>query len=158
MNSRIVLNTGPIIALGKIGAFDLIRRLPFDFITPTQVQTEITVGSALGYAVAVPSWVKVVSINEPPSRLALLNLDAGEAAVIETALRLGISLVCIDELKGRRAASASGLNVLGSLGLLGKAKELGLIDSIRPFVQRAQEKGIYYDEGLVARFLKEFEE
>ncbi len=55
MNKRIVVNTGPIIAFGKIGVFDLIRQLPFDFITPIQVQTEITIGSGLGYSVEVPS-------------------------------------------------------------------------------------------------------
>ncbi|MGB7209889.1 MAG: DUF3368 domain-containing protein [Pyrinomonadaceae bacterium] len=158
MNKRIVVNTGPIIAFGKIGVFDLIRQLPFDFITPIQVQTEITIGSGLGYSVEVPSWIEIVTLAEPTSRLVLANLDAGEAAVIEVALQLDISVVCIDELKGRRAAIALGLNVVGSLGVLGKAKKLGLINSVRPLVEKAQESGVYYDEALVERFFREIDE
>ncbi len=88
----------------------------------------------------------------------MANLDAGEAAVIEVALQLDISVVCIDELKGRRAAIALGLNVVGSLGVLGKAKKLGLINSVRPLVEKAQESGVYYDEALVERFFREIDE
>ena len=154
MNRRIVLNTGPLISFGKIAAFDLLRKLPFDLITTAQVQTEITIGTTLGYPVKVPSWIDVVTLTEPPSRFALANLDAGEASVIEAAIQLDIPLVCIDELKGRRAAVASGLQVIGSLGILGKAKKLGFIESVRPFVQKAQENGIYYDEALIDRFLR----
>ena len=88
----------------------------------------------------------------------MANLDAGEAAVIEVALQLDISVVCIDELKGRRAAIALGLNVGGSLGVLGKAKKLGLINSVRPLVEKAQESGVYHDEALVERFFREIDE
>lgn len=154
MNKPIVLNTGPLIAFGKIGVLDLLRQLPFDFKTTDQVLAEITAGAALGYPVGVPKWVEVVSTAQPPSRLVLANLDAGEASVIESALQRNISDVCIDELKGRRAAIASGLPVTGSLGLLGKPKNLRLIDAVRPLVEKAQNEGIYYHPALIARFLK----
>ena len=40
-------------------------------------------------------------------------------------LEQAIRDVCIDEWRGRRAAAAIGLQVTGSLGLLGRAKSLG---------------------------------
>ena len=64
----------------------------------------------------------------------------------------------IDELKGRRAAAASGLNIIGSLGLIGKAKKLGIISLVRPIVERAQASGIYYDTRLLESFLKGLDE
>jgi len=158
MNNRIVLNTGPIIAFGKIDAFELIKELPFHFVTPSQVQTEIGIGASLGYPVVIPSWIEVIRLVNPPSRLALANLDAGEAAVIEAALQLEIPIVCIDELKGRRAALASGLAVVGSLGILGKVKSLGLVASLQPLIKKAQDNGIYYDPKLVERFLRDVDE
>jgi len=153
MNKKIVVNTSPLIAWEKMQAFDLIGKLPYDFICPPQVQTEILAGAAKGYSVRLPAWIKIQSLKSPISPLALANLDAGEAAVIELALEQNISLVCLDEIKGRRAALASGLQTVGSLGLIGKAKTLGLISEIRPLVEKAQKSGIYYDVKLLENFL-----
>jgi predicted nucleic acid-binding protein len=153
MNKKIVVNTSPLIAWGKMQAFDFIGKLPYEFLCPAQVQAEISAGAEKGYSVVLPSWIRVLSLNTPLTPFALANLDAGEAAVIELALEQNIPLVCLDEIKGRRAALASGLQVVGSLGLLGKSKIAGLISEARPFVEKAQMSGIYYDEKLVESFL-----
>ena len=153
MDKRIVVNTSPLIAWGKMRAFDFIGKLPYEFLCPAQVRAEISAGAEKGYPVVLPSWIKVLSLSASLTPLALANLDVGEAAVIELALEQKISLVCLDEIKGRRAASASGLRVVGSLGLLGKSKIAGLISEVRPFVREAQMSGIYYDEKLVEGFL-----
>lgn len=153
MNKKIVVNISPLIAWEKMQALDLVGKLPFDFICPPQVQAEILAGAAKGYSVSFPSWLKVVRLAVPLTPLALANLDAGEAAVIELALEQNISLVCLDEIKGRRAALASGLQIIGSLGLLGKIKTLGLVSEIRSLVEKAQDSGIYYDTKLVGEFL-----
>ena len=102
--------------------------------------------------------LKIETLKFPLSSLAIAALDAGEAAVIQLALEQNIETVCIDELKGRRAANAVGLNVVGSLGLLGKAKTCGLISEIKPFLQKATSAGIYYDEKLIEKFLQSFGE
>ena len=134
-------------------ALNLIGNLPFDFICPPQVQAEILAGAGKGFSVSFPPWLKVVPLALPLTQLALANLDAGEAAVIELALEQNISLVCLDEIKGRRAALASSLQIIGSLGLLGKTKTLGFVSEIRPFIEKAQDSGIYYDTKLVGEFL-----
>ena len=139
-------------------ALALIEKLPFDFICPSQVQTEILAGAAKGHPVNFPTWIKVLSLETPLSALALASLDAGEAAVIELALEQNIPLVCLDEIKGRRAAAASGLQVVGSLGILGKAKTLGLVSALCPLVEMAQTSSIYYDSNLVEKFLESFGE
>lgn len=158
MNKRIVVNTSPLIAWEKMRALEIIEKLPFDFICPAQVQAEILNGAAKGYSVNFPSWIKILTLKTPLSALTLANLDAGEAAVIELALEQNIPQVCLDEIKGRRAAIASGLQVVGSLGILGRAKILGFVSKIRPLIERAQNSGIYYDSKLVEKFLKSFGE
>ncbi len=87
MNRRIVLNTGPLIALGKVPAFELIRRLQIDFFTTEQVASEISIGIEMGYSVDMPAWIKVLQLSYTTSILTLANLDLGEASVIEAALQ-----------------------------------------------------------------------
>ncbi|SRR6266508_1765438 len=154
MSKRIAINTGPLIALGKMQALDVIAQLPYEFICPAQVEAEIIDGVALGYPVALPAWVNVLSLQTPLTPVTSLALDDGEAAVIQLALEQRLMRVCIDELKGRRAALSVGLQVVGSLGLLGRAKTEGLISAARPFIEQAQQGSIYYDASLIAAFLQ----
>ena len=106
MPNRIVINTGPMIALGKMDVFDVIAQLPFELLCPQQVKIEIELGAAKGYAVTVPDWVNILLLATPLSPLILAGLDRGEAEVIQLALEQNIGLVCIDERKGRQAAAA----------------------------------------------------
>jgi hypothetical protein len=45
---RLVVNTGPLIALGRVDAFDIISRLPVIFIIPKEVADEIEAGARAG--------------------------------------------------------------------------------------------------------------
>lgn len=154
MTDRIVTNTSPLLAFAKMQAFSIIGKLPFEFVCPTEVETEILVGANQGYETEIPEWLKVLHLSSAISPLAIASLDVGEAAVIQLALEQNIKTVCIDERKGRSAALAVGLKVVGSLGLLGKAKTLGLISEIKPFIEKAKIGGIFYDEKLIENFLK----
>lgn len=109
MSERIVINSSPLIALGKMQAFDFIAQLPCEFFCPAQFEAEILNGAARGYSVAIPSWVEAIPLQSPLTPFASIALDDGEAALIQLALEQRISRVCIDELKGRRAALAVGL-------------------------------------------------
>jgi predicted nucleic acid-binding protein len=158
MVESIVINTSPLIALGQMQLFDVAAQMPFRFVCPSEVAAEIASGQAKGYAVSLPKWLEVLSLDAPLSPLAAATLDAGEAAVIQLALEQNIKIVCIDDLKGRRAAVAVGLQVVGSLGLIGKAKTLGLINSARPYIEQARSAGIYYHLKLVEAFLESLDE
>jgi predicted nucleic acid-binding protein len=158
MNKTIVINTSPLIALAHMQAFSIVLQLPFDFVCPEEVAQEILAGLQKGHPVSLPPEVNVQKIAQPISPLALAALDSGEAAVIQLALEQQIETVCIDEIKGRRAALSVGLKVVGSLGLLGSAKTQGLISEIRPLIDRAKQAGIFYDDNLVNSFLSSFGE
>jgi predicted nucleic acid-binding protein len=59
------------------------------------------------------------------------NLGNGEASSIALALEFDKSLLIIDEKKGRIIASDLGIEIIGSLGVLIKAKEKGVIKTVR---------------------------
>jgi predicted nucleic acid-binding protein len=153
MADRIVINTGPLIALARMDALDVAAGLPFEFICPLEVKDELDDGVAQGHAVIAPSWLTVAPLSAPLSPVSVAGLDRGEAAVIQLALEQGVPRVCIDETKGRRAASAIGLSVIGSLGLMSRAKVLGLIPALRPLVAKAMQGGVFYHPDLVKQVL-----
>jgi len=150
----IVVNTGPLIALARIGALTMIGELPYDFLCPAEVRAELDVGVALGHPGVEPPWLYVCPALRL-SPLACFALDSGEAAVIQLALDRGIARVCIDEWKGRKAALAVGLKVFGVLGLLGRAKAIGLTRAVRPWIEKALQEGIRYHPALVQKVLEE---
>ncbi len=158
MIEKIVTNTSPLLAFSKMQVFEIIGKLPFEFICPAEVESEILVGAKQGYDVEIPDWLKVENLQSNLSPIAVASLDIGEAAVIQLAIEQNIETVCIDELKGRRAALAVGLKIVGSLGLLGKSKTLGIINEIKPYIEKAKDNGIFYDENLIRVFLKSFGE
>lgn len=153
MKAQIVINASPLIAFARMGALDIIGQLPFDFVCPQQVKDELDEGAARGYVAIAPAWLRVMPLSSPMSPLILASLDSGEAAVIQLALEQSVIQVCLDELKGRRAASAAGLRVIGSLGMIIRAKTLGLISEARPLIEKAMSEGIFYHPNLVQQVL-----
>lgn len=155
MAERIVINTGPLIALAKAEALGVAARLPLEFICPPQVHEELAAGVRAGHIGVEPEWLHVVELSAPLPALALAAIDLGEAAVIQLGVEQGIAWVCMDDWKGRRAALAVGLNVTGTLGLLMKAKSLEIIPAIRPFVDRLLKEGGWFNPELVRRVLEQ---
>src|SRR5215472_6080454 len=108
MPDRIVLDAGPIIALARADALDLLGRLPFEFVAPAQVRAELDEGVRRGHPPVEASSIQFLRLAGAPEPLAIAELGAGEAAVIQLAIEQAIALVAIDERKGRRAARAGG--------------------------------------------------
>jgi predicted nucleic acid-binding protein len=92
-----------------------------------------------------------------PSAL-LRELDLGEASVIHNAQLNGIHTVAIDEKAGRRLARINGLKVTGSLGILLKAKQHGLITNLSDCITRMRQHGIWISTDLVTLSLHQANE
>jgi predicted nucleic acid-binding protein len=76
------------------------------------------------WALAVPSWVRVVA----PAQVDLnVDLGAGEREAIALAHELG-ALLLIDERKGKETAAEIGIRTAGTLAVLEEAATLGLVD------------------------------
>ena len=95
-------------------------------------------------------------IDDPvaePRQMAHALLDAGERSAIAAALTLGAA-VLVDEKRGRAVAAQLGLHVLGTLGLLVRARDAGLIDKVRPLAEALLHGGYHLGRPLVEHTLE----
>ena len=56
MIERIVSNTSPLLALTKMRTLDAVGKLPYQFICPAEVETEIRDGAKQGYQIEIPAF------------------------------------------------------------------------------------------------------
>lgn len=127
----VVSDTTPLRYLAVLGQLELLPRLFGEVHCPLLVIREClhprSPQSLQTWAKCPPPWLAVTSIDDVALDLQQ-TLDAGEAAAITLAMRLGASLLLIDEQKGRRSARARGLATAGTLNILAQAGTRGWID------------------------------
>lgn len=145
-------NTTPFIALSAIGRLDLMQSL----FGSVYVVDDVVDECAHGGLISVPDlrrldWIKVVPSHPAPVASILLELDRGERHTISTALKMNADRTIIDEKIGRNIAEYLGLKVTGTLGILLKAKSIGLIPSFSVAVNLMVERGIRYNPNLIAK-------
>jgi predicted nucleic acid-binding protein len=79
----------------------------------------------------------------------LVDLDRGEAEVLALALEQQADLVILDERLARHHARRLGLPLTGTLGVLLRAKQQGLVPSVRILVDELQRSGIWLSARVV---------
>lgn len=76
-------------------------------------------------------WAVVKSAGSSLQRIVLPDLGAGEREALAVALELPGSLAVLDDGLARRFARLLGVRHTGTLGILLRAKERGLVSAIR---------------------------
>lgn len=90
-----------------------------------------------------------------PPVLAAWDLGAGETQVIALGTTVSGCRAVLDDLQARRCARAMELRVIGTLGLVGRAKRLGKIAQARPHLERLLQAGLYATDSLIEQVLRE---
>jgi predicted nucleic acid-binding protein len=128
---KAVINATPLIALALLDRLDLLRQMFDEIIVPLGVYQEVVLqgaGKPGASALAATSWLNVVSVGTSVSiEPLLLGLDAGELEVLLLAQQIKPDWVVIDERLARSVASALGLPVKGTLGIMLAAVLAGLL-------------------------------
>jgi len=159
----LVADSGPLIALARLDLLALPSRLFAEVLVTGTVWQEVMReprpmeqlrlqaalhGNSLQLVDGPPSW---------PAGHPLPVLDAGELSAIVLAGARGAT-VLLDERRGRAAATALGLPVLGTLGLLVRARDAGLVARIRPLTTALMASGYFLAPALVDRLLADIGE
>ena len=152
-------NTTPFIALASIGRLDLLPQLFGKIYVAEAVISEC----AAGGRIVVPDlrdleWIVPVADEQDVSIPVLFDLDQGEKQTILLAKKNVSDKVIIDERVGRQVAEYLGLNITGTLGVLIKAKDIGLIPSFYDAAMDMQQQGVRYNKKLIVRLAAHIEE
>lgn len=154
----IVADSSPLIALARVNHLELLQKMAKTVFVPPAVWSEITIerpDAPGARELAGSSWIKVQSATQRDANPATTELDAGEAEAIALALELPGAVLLVDDLRARRVASQLQLAVIGTVGLLLRARKAALVPALRPILSQLQQCGIYLRPGLIQAALRE---
>ena len=156
----VVANTTPLIGMASIQRFDLLHHLFGAVHIAQAVYDEIVQAGDLKQIavreVSTSTWLKTVSVGDRLAVDVLLDeLDLGEAETIVLAREVNADWVIMDEKKGRQKLAQLGLSKIGTLGILLKAKQVGLLTHIKPELERLQEHGFSLSQLVIDTVLQQ---
>jgi predicted nucleic acid-binding protein len=99
-------------------------------------------------------WLEVVPLQDPGRADLIADLERGEAEVLALAQERNADLVIIDERLARRHANRLGMRLTGTLGMLLKAKQLGMIEAVAPVIDQLRQGGIRLGDDVVTEVLR----
>ncbi|MCC6579865.1 MAG: DUF3368 domain-containing protein [Phycisphaeraceae bacterium] len=150
-----VVNASPVILLARVGRLDLLERQCARLLLPAEVAQEIRAGSSSDPArLAIDKgWAERIPMGPPNPSVLEWGLGAGETSVITVALRQDSALAVLDDRLARTAARSHGVSVIGTLGVVLRAKRAGLIAQAAPLLTELQRSGLYIRRDLMAEAL-----
>ncbi|MBO1346543.1 MAG: DUF3368 domain-containing protein [Hormoscilla sp. GUM202] len=160
-NAAIIADSSPLISLAIIEQLELLPQLYQRILLPPAVWDEVTVlGAGLPGAQAVrqAQWIEIQAplptILEPISLL----VDRGEAEAIALAQSIPNSIVLLDDIQARRLVEHLKIPRIGTLGILRRAKNAGLITEVKVYIEQLLANGIYIKSSLVEAVLRDLGE
>jgi len=155
----VVSDSSPLITLARAGQLDLLRQLFGRVHIAEDVRREVVVlgvGRPAAEAVRKAEWIESHPMRSAIELLRLRSLHplgAGELATVLLASLLRADLAIIDERAARRLAQASGLAVMGCVGILEMGFRRGRVVDLRASYQELLVQGIRIDRQILNRSL-----
>ncbi len=144
----VIADTSCLIVLTKVNALPVLESLYGQIYITEEVATE--------FGESLPEWIKVEKVKDKRYyQILSAMLDPGEASSIALALEMKNVLLIVDEFKGRREARRLGIEITGTLGVLVKAKQKGLIKELRPMLNQLNLAGFWISEVIAKEMLKQ---
>ena len=136
----IVSDSSPLIALSDLDKLDLLQKLYGHIVIPEAVWAETVIAGREKpgrIALLQASWISHVAVKDQSLvNYFLQELDLGESEAIALAVELDAEFLLIDERLGREVAVRFGITPTGIIGILLAAKAEGLVDAIKPDLDR----------------------
>lgn len=154
----IISDTGPILSLAYVGRLDLLYFIYPDFYLSEAVFAELKIYLPR-YSPDHEEILKdivphVISIGHKDWMEDFGdNLGPGEKECLVLVRETGIKSLLIDDASARRFAESLGIACFGTLAIIIKSKELGLIEEIRPIFQRLTNSDRFFQLDLMNAIL-----
>ena len=146
MTVKAVTNSTCLIGLERIDRLDILPQVFDTVFAPPAVAKEVQTPL---------DWLRVQAVANSSVVTALrTQMDEGEAEAIALALELEDVLLILDDKKARRVAQQMGMKVIGTVGMLLRAKRQGVIAEVKPLLLKLTEADFRISQGIVQEALR----
>ncbi len=142
--------------LAKVGQLSLLELLATEVVVPVAVADEILAGDAADPArrALEAGFGSRAAIAELPDQIVEWSLGAGEASVVAIALGRPGATAVLDDAEARACATTLGVPLIGTLGIVARARVRGLIPSAAAIFAQLRSVGLFVDDELVRAILR----
>jgi predicted nucleic acid-binding protein len=146
MPEIVISDTSTLIIFQKIDRLDILHSIYGDLSTTPEIAEE--------FGLPLPEWVKVKSVKDKKYQSFLVTqVDRGEASAIALASEYEDVLLILDDLKARKLAKKLNFKITGTLGIIHKAKQMSVIEKVKPVVDDIQKTNFRISDKIVKELL-----
>lgn len=146
MTDRAVTNSTCLIGLERIDRLDILPQVFSTITIPIAVQAEVGISADWLTVRAVQNLAVVASLKT--------QIDDAEAEAISLAMELGDVFIILDDRNARRIAEQLSLKVIGTVGMLLRAKHKGVVTEIKPLLTALNQADFLISEAIVQNALR----
>lgn len=147
MPKLIIADTSCLLVLNAIDELQLLEKMYTKVFITSEIKDE--------YEYPLPNWILVIQpVNKLIQQTLVLQVDKGEASAIALALEHPQSMLILDDLKARKLASRLNLNFTGTIGIIIKAKQLGIIAEVKTILVKITKTDFRISESILNEALK----
>jgi predicted nucleic acid-binding protein len=146
-----VVNASPVIVLAKASHLRLLKDLADELILPDAVVAEVLAGPKSDPArqALEGGWGVRQAPATIPGDILEWGLGAGETAVLELARERAPATAILDDAAARACAKTFGIPLLGTLGVILRAKKCGLIPQATDVLKAIRAAGLHLDDRTI---------
>lgn len=149
MSGAVVSDSTCLIGLERVGELDILPALFYSVMIPPEVEREFDRSFE-------SLKVEILTSNLLTTALQMV-VDMGEAEAIALASEKNCLLIS-DDKQARSAAKQLGVAVIGTVGILIRAKQNGIISEIKPILKNLEINDFFISRALREEALKIAEE
>ena len=147
MPKIVISDTSTLILFQKIEEFNLLQKVYGELITTPEI--------AMEFGDELHGWIKIQSASDKKYQDFLYTqVDYGEASAIALASEFDDVLLLLDDLKARKLELRLKLKFTGALGVIHKAKQLAIINKVKPLIDKLILTDFRVAENIIEEILK----
>ena len=147
----IIGDSSALVAMAIMDRLDLLETVFKKVYVPQAVYDEIAV-SDKPQSVKLKEFLADKTVDAQLN-IAKIGLGSGELEAISLYKNMSADFLLIDDKRAKAFAKLNGVNVIGSLGVMVLAKELGKVQGIRTDLEKLLKSNVFVSKHLIERIL-----
>lgn len=151
----VIADTGALISLGQVGCIELIEKVFGRFCIASAVWDELLSYTNPNFDKNILEELRGHVVHIQSKNHLTMVMDYGESESVILYEELQADYLLLDDRKARLIAESLDINCIGSLGLLIRAKNAGILEELRPIFINWISTERFFSKKLLNRILAE---